>query len=61
MPPISGKEFCQMSNKIIMPDAESLQSLIELTKENPAAALEFLTFMQSDLIYELTKETNGAE
>jgi hypothetical protein len=50
-----------MSNKIIMPDAESLQILIALTKENPTAALEFLTFMQSDLIYELTKETNGAE
>lgn len=50
-----------MSNKIIMPDAESLQILIALTKADPAAALEFLTFMQSDLIYELTKETNGAE
>lgn len=50
-----------MSNKIIMPDAESLQILIALTKADPTAALEFLTFMQSDLIYELTKETNGAE
>jgi len=50
-----------MSNKVIMPDAESLQILFALTKADPAAALAFLTFMQSDLIYELTKETNGAE
>ena len=50
-----------MSNKIIMPDVESLQILIELSKASPAAALDFLSFMQSELIYELTKETNGAE
>lgn len=48
-------------NKIIMPDTESLQILIELTKASPAAALDFLSFMQSELIYELTKETEGAE
>lgn len=47
--------------KIIMPDMESLQILIELTKASPAAALDFLSFMQSELIYELTKETEGAE
>lgn len=47
--------------KIIMPDVESLLILIELTKASPAAALDFLTFMQSELIYELTKETEGAE
>lgn len=47
--------------KIIMPDIESLLILIELTKASPTAALDFLTFMQSELIYELTKETNGAE
>lgn len=50
-----------MSNKVIMPDAESLQILIELSKASPAAALDFLTFMQSELIYELTKETDGAD
>lgn len=50
-----------MSNRIIMPDAESLQILIELTKASPAAAFDFLSFMQSELIYELTKETEGAE
>lgn len=47
--------------KIIMPDIESLLILIELTKASPTAALDFLTFMQSELIYELTKGTNGAE
>lgn len=50
-----------MSNKVIMPDAKSLQILIELSKVSTAAALDFLTFMQSELIYELTKETDGAE
>lgn len=50
-----------MSNKIIMPDVESLHILIELSKASPAAALDFLTFMQSELIYALTKDTNGAE
>ena len=50
-----------MSNKVIIPDVESLQILIELSKLNHAAALDFLTFMQSELIYELTNETNGAE
>lgn len=47
-----------MSNRIVMPDAESLRILIELTKENPVVALAFLSFMQSELIYELTE---GAE
>ena len=50
-----------MSNKVIMPDVESLQFLIDLSKVSPPAALDFLIFMQSELIYELTKETDGAE
>lgn len=50
-----------MSNKIIVPDAETLQILIALTKADPTAAFEFLTHMQIALIYELTKETDGAD
>ena len=50
-----------MSNKIVVPDAETLQILIALTKADPTAAFEFLTHMQIALIYELTKETDGAE
>lgn len=50
-----------MSNKIIMPDAEFLQILIALTKADSTAAFEFLTYVQNALIYELTKETEGAE
>lgn len=50
-----------MGNRIIMPDAESLRFLIELTKENPTAAFVILTATQIDMINKLTKETEGAE
>lgn len=43
--------------KLIMPDEEEIQILIELAKENPQGALAFLSFIQSEILYMIAEES----